>query len=532
MECLEAKQKLEPCARGELGAAERIELDRHIETCEGCRLELELTRAVLGSETPGSSPSPDPISLEPSIEQERVPELPTEGPGPPRVLTSQLPEDAEETLDLESLHAANAYDPGAIDLPHAEPSPAFETRAPAVAPESFSDESLSFADLTSSGPAAAGSPKSPSAGAPAGSGAGGSWGFEPVDVPRASAPPEESLSFAKEALDRKRGKALQSRKGAKVLLGVVGAVGGVGLLGASVWMALAFRGTPAGQDPSNVPALEPPPGVQQQAPAPADSMAPASEGTPGLTATDSTAAPGSAPSVLKAGMTGSGAMAGMTPGIAPKPVAGAAPSAAGSGTQPAPAKPSESTGKPVASPPGVAFRDDELAPAPRREPQILRVEPDAPPGAEPGYEPMPDPSVSREPTKSVSTAPIFVPPSSSTKTQAGTSAKPEEAASGPIGRLHVATVTAEKNRDLEALRKLKEPWKSLIRSMTGADRSRSKREYADCLWAIQEITNREADRKEALTAYREYVLHAPAGGADARTVSRMRHLEDFLSDSQ
>jgi hypothetical protein len=50
---------------------------------------------------------------------------------------------------------------------------------------------------------------------------------------------------------------------------------------------------------------------------------------------------------------------------------------------------------------------------------------------------------------------------------------------------------------------------------------------ADCLWSIRDH-GRDADRKEALTAYREYVLHAPAG-ADARTISRMRHLEDVLA---
>jgi hypothetical protein len=136
----------------------------------------------------------------------------------------------------------------------------------------------------------------------------------------------------------------------------------------------------------------------------------------------------------------------------------------------------------------------------------------------------------------VSTAPIFVPPSSGTPSGPGgtTSKQPEGEAppTGPIGRLHLATVTAEKNRDLDTLRKLKESWKDLVRSRTGPERARSKREYADCLWAIQKITSRDADRKEALAAYREYVLHAPAGGADPRTVSRMRQLEDILSDSR
>jgi hypothetical protein len=525
MDCLDAKQKLEPCARGELGPTDRAELDRHIASCEGCRLELELTRAVLGSSTGESADEAD-------IQQERMPELPDHGPQPPRVLTSQLPEDAEEPLDLESLHSANAYDPGAIDLPHPEPSPSFEEAA--SLPAAPLPESVSFAELADDSLTPPSRAKAASA-APASAGTGASWGFEPVDVPRSSAPPEESLSFAKEALDRKRGRALQSQKGARLLLWVGGAVGGVGLLGVSVWMALAFRDAPVGQDPSNVPALQPPPGVDGTSP---DSSAKAQEAIPGLTGTDSLSASGSTPLVLQAGTAGSVAMPGLTPpnGAVSKPSAGMTQDVArASGTQPVPAKSPESTktGKPVASPPPVAFRDDELAPAPRREPKILTAEPDAPPGSDAVYETQPDPVATKDPTKSVSTAPIFVPPSSQTRSSTGSSTTTDDpAASSPIGRLHVATVTAEKNRDLEALRKLKEPWKSMIRSTAGTERSRAKRELADCLWAIQEITGRAADRKDALAAYREYVLHAPAGGADARSVSRMRHLEDLLSDAQ
>ncbi|HEU5311911.1 MAG TPA: zf-HC2 domain-containing protein, partial [Candidatus Eisenbacteria bacterium] len=154
MDCLDAKQKLEPCARGELGPTDRAELDRHIATCEGCRLELELTRAVLGSSSggaeddpsfadsartddqPRSSFAPLPVA---GIEQERVPESPSAGPEPPRVLTSQLPEDSEEPLDLESLHAANAYDPGAIDLPHSGPTSSIEETPPRSEENSFTD---------------------------------------------------------------------------------------------------------------------------------------------------------------------------------------------------------------------------------------------------------------------------------------------------------------------------------------------------------------------------------------------------------
>jgi hypothetical protein len=102
----------------------------------------------------------------------------------------------------------------------------------------------------------------------------------------------------------------------------------------------------------------------------------------------------------------------------------------------------------------------------------------------------------------------------------------------PVDRLHTATQNAAAGGDLEALKKLKATWKSFIRTGGGSDRARAKREYADCLWAIQEITTREADQREALAAYREYVLHAPAGGTDARTVARMRYLEDVVSGSR
>ncbi len=64
----------------------------------------------------------------------------------------------------------------------------------------------------------------------------------------------------------------------------------------------------------------------------------------------------------------------------------------------------------------------------------------------------------------------------------------------------------------------------------GPDRARAKREYADCLWAIQNLTGRRSDQRETLAAYREYLLGAPAGGADSRSVSRLRQLEDALTE--
>jgi hypothetical protein len=166
-----------------------------------------------------------------------------------------------------------------------------------------------------------------------------------------------------------------------------------------------------------------------------------------------------------------------------------------------------------------------------------------PPTREEGFEPVVDGPADTRTTRSENDFTPTKKPAAVTKKptlivepapeEARPATPPDEAdTSGPLGPLHVATVKAYEDRDIEALRKIKASWKSYLRSALGMDRERSKREYADCLWAIQEITGKDADRKEALIAYREYVLHAPAGGADARTVARMRHLEDVLSDSQ
>jgi hypothetical protein len=100
----------------------------------------------------------------------------------------------------------------------------------------------------------------------------------------------------------------------------------------------------------------------------------------------------------------------------------------------------------------------------------------------------------------------------------------------PIDRLRIATETAEKNEDLVTLRKLKDSWKTLLHNVAGPDRSRAKRGQADCLWAIQALSGREGDRKEALAAYRDYVLTAPAGGTDSRSIRRMHYLEEILAE--
>jgi DNA polymerase-3 subunit gamma/tau len=101
----------------------------------------------------------------------------------------------------------------------------------------------------------------------------------------------------------------------------------------------------------------------------------------------------------------------------------------------------------------------------------------------------------------------------------------------PIDRLHMATVQAEAHDDLTTLRQLKNSWKTFTQKMgVGPDRSRAKREYADCIWAIQALTGRIQDQKDALQAYREFLLNAPAGGSDTRSISRLRQLEDALNE--
>jgi hypothetical protein len=68
------------------------------------------------------------------------------------------------------------------------------------------------------------------------------WDFEPVDPPRSSSPPEESITFAEQALHRS-----SQREGSRAIFRVVlwsgGALAGVALLAVSVWMAMAHRET-------------------------------------------------------------------------------------------------------------------------------------------------------------------------------------------------------------------------------------------------------------------------------------------------
>lgn len=139
--------------------------------------------------------------------------------------------------------------------------------------------------------------------------------------------------------------------------------------------------------------------------------------------------------------------------------------------------------------------------------------------------PLVVPKISAPPKQAAVAAPEAPVP-----TPAPAAPAPPRADMKPIDRLHAATEQAAKDQDLVALRQVKSTWKNLLRTVIGPDRSRVKRELADCLWYLQELSGREVEQRETLLAYRDYLLSAPAGGADPRSAARLRELEDALSE--
>lgn len=519
MTCSEAKLKLEPCASGTLPPEEKIALEEHLATCEGCRLELELTRAVLGSSAFDGMDEHAPNNPE---------HAPVSGEAPPPVPNTFEPPTAAE-IDEEISFADLSLDP---------------TPQPGTGP---------------SGPAA--SHPETVAPTPAGAKTGGDagkdnlWDFEPVDAHRDVGPPEGSLSFANEALTRKREEE-QKRKATMLRLALWGGgvFGGVLLLGISVWIALAFRQggqgdsnqPPHGSTPAPTTGVTPAPGT---VPAPAPTTDSSSVAPAGTVAPPATVAPSATPTPDTAttppATTTTAPAPAVTPGpdyVVQMPPAPGAQTPSTKKPTPKPAPP-----KPVAKPtPKPAPRDthpdggedaaqwtpSDLQPAPA----ATKPPPVSQPPAEvaPGNPAAPTPSAQPAPSAAVP-PPTTVAPSNPAPAPSG-DATPAPPASGgvtkPIDRLFLATETAAQNQDLVTLRKLKESWKALLKSVAGPDRSRTKRGMADCLWAIQEISGRQSDRKEALAAYRDYVLTAPAGGVESRSLSRMRYLEESLGEDK
>jgi len=533
MTCSEAKLKLEPCASGTLPAEEKIALEEHLATCEGCRLELELTRAVLGS------PAFDGV----------------EEPAP------NNPEHAPVSADTPVV--PNSF----------EPPTAAEIDAEISFADLSLDESPKPADPATPGPGAP--EKEPVASAAAAGGKKGGdgdalWDFEPVDAHRDVGPPQGSLSFANEALTRKHEEE-KKRKATMLRLALWGGgiFGGVLLLGISVWIALAFRQGNQNDDTQPSKGSNPAPAGVTQTPAPgavptptpsADSSAAAPTGaattpapTPDATAPVAQAtvpAPATAPDHVVQMPSTPDAQAPVTTKkptpkpAAPKPAVKPAPKPAPRDTHadddkdgtpgwsPSDLQPAPSATKPVPKTPDASPAPNATTPSVGQAENPPPVTPQPNPGGTPNPQTAPTPGASVPPPATAPTAPSQTAPAPSNPAPApaGDATAPAPGVTKPIDRLHLATVTATENQDLVTLRKLKESWKTLLKSVAGPDRSRTKREMADCLWAIQELSSRVSDRKEALAAYRDYVLTAPAGGVDSRSLSRMRYLEESLGE--
>ena len=508
VDCATVKSRLSGLVSGLLTPEEKVETEAHLASCEGCRLEHHLLQAIHGTSGSGA-PSIDSPAPAPSVgpvgglaDPVLPPAPPTLDPrvAEPGLVLEPITPTLSATPDSEVSFADLALESKA--LPHPSTEPGTTEERPSLIPPMPSKKA---------------------------------WDFEPVDPPRTSSPPEESVHFAEEALNRS-----SRREGSRAVLRIVlwsgGALAGVALLAVSVWMAMAHRETT-----SDAQALAPPP-----PPPSADSV------SVGSTATKDSIAVGAANTpVTSPPPTGPPSTTTPQPRATTQARPGAAtPSAGTAATKTAKTPPSttaegaarKSGSKSVAStpkPPSDAQKAETTAPSTPVPPRA------GPPTREEGFEPVVDgpadtkatwPQTDFTPAPATKKAATAKKPSliiEEAPEEARPATPPDEAdTSGPIGRLHLATVKAHDERDIEALRKIRTSWKSYLRTALGSERTRSKREYADCLWAIQEITGKDADRKEALTAYREYVLHAPAGGADARSVARMRHLEDVLSDSQ
>lgn len=628
MECVEAKGKMESYASDRLGEVDRAALEQHIASCEGCRLEVELVRAmgstpakpeagnndewtidrIFGAgasrapETAPASPSPAgttpvepaaPFTPEQLAPPESAPSSSGAAPASPATVAGG---DSGADALFEKVPAPPPPEPAA---PERAPAPASIEAMPAAASEA-PDSETSFAGLeleSIQDSSVAASPSAPSTrGVAAGAGKPGgmrpsssaasapkedNWNFEPADARPDGQPPEGSLFFAEEALTRQAAARKGRSSTLRTFLWAAGSVVGLALLFLSIWIAIGV------QRPSQSPAvsirkMEPvsaPPTAERQTEPAAPAAPAATEPTPA--ATD---APANAPA-------GTGAPA--SPGSATAPTAAAKAPAIEAGVFPTGGAPLAEPSKSTARPP----REGTVAPSPVKHglasgtttPRPLKTPPpasktpppapktspvvaaapesraSAPPAAtkEPGVEAAPSspPSAAGSPgaetpaLSSASAPPSAAPPpagSRGSEVPAASSASAPPAAAPPAAapstapvapaaaphvdsasdRLHVATVNAAQNSDLGALRKLRDTWKSFVRSNIGPERSRAKRELADCLWDIQTLTGRDSDKKEALAAYRDYILNAPAGGADARTVARMRQLEDAMADSR
>src|SRR5258705_675925 len=256
MDCAAVKPKMEALVRGTLPDAEKVLAEQHIASCEGCRLELELVRAIGSQEKPAAVGQAD-WTLDRIFGAEHQ-----EGG----------PSQAAPALGSQSSPSQRGGSAPTADLFGEDPS-AGETMGKVQGP--------SADDAAPDAPSADGDPTS---------GGPSSWAFEPADAKADRKPPEESLFFAEEALARRRAGS-KNRSNLRVILSRTGGVVGAILLGISSWVVLhmapsdadrppapsetnadssaaAPGETPTEQAPEQPVVPEPAPSTTQEAPAP------------------------------------------------------------------------------------------------------------------------------------------------------------------------------------------------------------------------------------------------------------------------
>jgi len=499
MDCAEAKLQMDPYAADQLTGAEKAAFESHLSDCAECRLDSELTRA---SNNMPTASQPRPAAAEaaprPSAGEWTIESIFGSATGSGTGTSSAR---TAAAAPLSGIESGSAYTAPTESGPAAEPPPMDET-PPMDEPEIPLPDVLLEAALARSGSAK---------GADANGTPG--WKFESADAKDDVAPPEGSLFFAEEALSRTGTPAKAKSSFLRVILWGAGGIVGLALLGISIWVALT---------------LKPPTShVSEISRAPAASVAPAGEAP--AAQSGAAAAPEAAPvpsttPVAEPPRTSHNAETASRPAVDPSP---APPPPRIAESAPPQSAPPPSTPPPQSAPPRTAEAGPERPlwePAIREEPSVQ-----APPRR--------SQSQSRPPSSPVAESPAAATPESAPKPKlarpppAQEAAPPADPIQRPIDRLHLATLTAEQNADLAGLRKMRETWKTFLKTSVGPDRARAKRELGDCLWAVQILTANKSDQKAALAAYRDYVLNAPAGGADVRTVSRMRQLEDALAES-
>ena len=549
---------MEALVNGSLPAPERALAEQHIAVCEGCRLELELVRAI-GSQEKAPAAGKDDWTLDRIFGSEGshqeasgpaapVPAKPAPAAGPPSTFPATAP-----------ASSGGAPQPPAKAAPAGAGTSAFAS-APMNPPESnaFERTPPSTADETEMSSGSDDEKEESSFGAKAAAGSPTSWDFEPADAKSDGGPSEESLFFANEALTRRKDPETKKTSSFRFLLWGAGGLIGAILLAFSSWFVLHMA-APETQDP------QPRAGSQGSSatdsfpgdpgdPSPEDPLTP----DPGLQLPDDGGGSSDAPD-----QTAKSAPVAQAPRVAassaaPLPIGTRAPVPSTTQRVPAPT-PSRPTPPPAVrtEPAGAASSSQALAgstsrgtpppPKVRRTPPIVApktdddmIPSDDPPPSRGSHDGAGDPGHGSSDAASAldagykSTSPGTAAPSHQRITTPPPGKQPETEPApapdnSPIGKLHLATVTAEEEADLAGLRRLRSQWKSFMSKIVGPDRARAKREYADCLWAIQVLTGRRSDQKDALAAYREYLLGAPAGGADSRTVSRLRQLEDAIT---